>query len=71
MATATQLDRLEKDWTKMAGEEVKVQQTGGAYYALGSELTCLRLFHKYHHCGDRAKASYSKDRKAWYFRLEV
>lgn len=54
-----------------AKETLEVKSLGGALYALGSELACLRLAQKYRHCGDRADSGFSLNLKSWYFRLET
>jgi len=59
--------------TKMAGEAVSVEYIGGAYYAFGSEIATLRLFHSYNKAAHNPKASagFSENLKKFYFRLEV
>lgn len=71
MATATQLARIEKEWNVLAGEKLKVQQTGAAYYAFGSELSCLRLFFAYRYSVGKATVAKSQNLNTWFFRLEV
>lgn len=67
--TEAQKARLQNDWNKMAGEEVTIEQIGGAFYAFCSELAALRMFHKYN-C-DKARAAFSKPRNSWFFSLET
>ncbi len=67
--TEAQKIRLQRDWNKMAGEEVAIENIGGAIYAFCSELAALRIFHKYN-C-DKARADFSKPRNSWFFCLEV
>jgi hypothetical protein len=68
--TADQMTRLERDWRGYAGDEpIAVEQIGGAVYAFGSELACLRLYHKYTGASN-VRAAYSVNRKTWYFSLE-
>lgn len=68
--TTIQLIRVTTDWTKIAGEPVKVEMIGGAFYGFCSELGALRLFHKYQIVDGRAKAAYSDNLQTWFFRLE-
>lgn len=64
--------RVEKDWSEIAKEAVKVEQIGGAIYAFGSELAALRLFRKYRYTDEsRIHANYSENLKTWFFRLET
>ena len=67
--TATQLARVKADWSKIAGEAVKIEMDflGGDILAFGSELACLRLGHKFK--GAPCKVNYSKNLKTWYFIL--
>jgi hypothetical protein len=65
------LIRAQKDLEQIAKESLEMKELGGALYAFGSELACLRLFHKYRHCGDRADSGFSENLKTWYFRLET
>jgi hypothetical protein len=39
--------RLARDWKEYAQESVTVEQIGGAFYGFGSEMACLRIYHKY------------------------
>jgi hypothetical protein len=69
-ATQTQMSRLERDWREYVKDEpITVEQIGGVFYAFGSELACLRLFHKYAPAPN-ARAAFSANRGAWYFSLE-
>ena len=70
--TKHQIMRLTKDLSAIAGEQVSVSDIKGTYYAFGSELACLRLFHKYNiaaHCPN-TRAGYSDNLKTWYFSIE-
>ena len=67
--TKAQINRLQRDWNNMAGEEVAIEQVGGAIYAFCSELAALRMFHKYN--TEKAKVGFSKSLKTWFFSLEV
>lgn len=69
--TTEQLRRWSNEWAELSGETVGIEQIGTAKYAYGSELACLRLYYKFRHCGDRAKAGFSESRGTWFFRLEA
>lgn len=71
MATQIQLQRLTRDWSQIAGENVVIEQIGSAYYGFCSELGALRLFKKYRYSGDKADAKFSPSGDSWFFRLEV
>jgi hypothetical protein len=59
-----------REFEMLAKSELDVQNIGGALYAFGSELACLRLERVYRNCGDRVRADYSENRNTWFFRLE-
>lgn len=64
--------RVEKDWSQIAKETVRVEKIGGAMYAFGSELATLRLFHAFRKTDEsRIHANYSENLKTWFFRLET
>lgn len=65
------LNRTKTEFENHAKEALELKELGGAIYAFGSELACLRLFHKYRNCGDRADSGFSENLKSWYFRLET
>ena len=65
------LKRAKADFEKYAKEDLELKELGGALYAFGSELACLRLFYVYRHCGDRADSGFSQNLNTWYFRLET
>jgi len=65
------LHRAKTEFENYAKEALELKELGGAIYAFGSELACLRLFHKYRNCGDRADSGFSQNLKSWYFRLET
>lgn len=64
------MKRVKVEFEKIAKEPLTVEEIGGAFYAFGSELACLRLFHGYRYCGDSVKTAYSENQKTWFFRLE-
>lgn len=64
--------RVEKDWSQIAKETVRVEEIGGAIYGFCSELAALRLFHAYRKTDEnRIHANYSVNMKTWFFRLET
>ncbi len=64
------LKRAKADFEKYAKEELELKELGGAVYAFGSELACLRLFYVYRN-SNRADSGFSENLKSWYFRLET
>jgi hypothetical protein len=65
------LNRTKTEFEKHAKETLELKELGGAIYAFGSELACLRLGHVYRYCGERASVGFSENMKSWYFRLET
>jgi hypothetical protein len=65
------ITKAKREFEKHAKESLDVVSLGGALYAFGSELACLRLERAYRYCGDRAGADFSENRQTWYFRLET
>lgn len=68
------LKRAEKTFTQYAkAEPIRVEQIGGALYAFGSELACLRIFHAYRHCVrlDSVRFAWSENLRTFYFSLEL
>lgn len=65
------LARAKSEFEKHAREPLELKELGGAIYALGSELACLRLYKIYRYCGDRADTGFSLNMNTWYFRLET
>lgn len=64
MAAIAELERrAAAEWSKIAGEPVRVESIKGVLYAFGSELACLRLEH-HMRCG---RANYSTHMKTWYW----
>lgn len=68
--------RLVDQWKKIAGEQVKIEMIGGAFYGFGSELATLRLYMKYsnkgkNNPGDKFDVGFSKNLKKHYFRMDV
>lgn len=69
-ATAAQLDRTAKDWSCMAGENVRVEQTGGTLYGFCSELGALRVAYEYRRC-ENFRAEYSTNLSTWFVSIEL
>lgn len=69
VATEQQIKRLERDYSKAAGESVSCDQRGDVIYIYGSELACLRLFHTYRNLPKEKQPTldYSENLKAWFF----
>jgi hypothetical protein len=65
------LKRAKAEFEKHAKEALEVKELGGAVYAFGSEIACLRLFYVYRNSGKRANAGFSQNLKTWYFSLET
>ena len=64
------IDRSKTEFERHAKEVLSVEEIGGALYAFGSELACLRLLNAYRYCGDAVKTAYSENQNSWFFRLE-
>jgi hypothetical protein len=67
MITENQLKRTQQDYSRMVGEQVIVEEIGGAMYVFGSELATLRLFRKMPHI----LQGYSENRKTFYVRIDM
>lgn len=65
--TENQLARAASDWSRYAGEHVKVEQIKGNLYAYGSELGMRRLAHKMR----SFNVGYSDTMRTWYFWAEL
>ena len=65
--TANQIARTARDYSKIAGEIVTVEQISGAIYAFGSELATLRLFRVM----PTKRQGYSVNLKKFYFSIEL
>lgn len=66
-----QIKRVQRDWTRVANEPIEVEAIGGAIYAFGSELACLRLFYHYRYCDmNKIRTQFSKNLQKWYFSLD-
>jgi len=67
MATAAQIQRTERDYSKIAGEAVRIEVTGSTLYAFGSELATLRLFRKM----PNMRQGFSQNLNAFYFSVDL
>ncbi len=67
------LSRVERDWRKVAKENVEVEKIKGAIYGFGSELATLRLFYEYRYSFALGKVNcgYSDNLRTHYFVLET
>jgi hypothetical protein len=68
-----QINRVKKDWERMAQEPINVEYIKGTFYGYGSELACLKIFMKYNimERNFKTNTNYSGLAKSWYFRLET
>lgn len=65
--TKAQLDRLQRDYHKIAGESIQIEQIRDTIYCYGSELATLRLFRKM----PNKRQGYSENLKTFYFSLDL
>lgn len=63
--------RIQKDWTSYAKENVEVKQINSCIYGFASELACLRLAQVYRSKWETTEVSYSQNLKTWFFRLDL
>lgn len=65
--------RVSREFSRLAKEEIPVEILSGAAYGQGSELACLRLFHKYNSMqrNKRTEIFYSDRYDSWVSRLEI
>jgi hypothetical protein len=61
-------ERVARDYSQIAGEQVTVEQIKGTLYVFCSELGALRLFHK---MPTKGRAAYSENLKTWFFSLDL
>jgi len=67
--STSSLNRVQRDWERVAKEPMELEWIKGALYGFGSELAVLRLFHHYRR-SPNARAQYSGNRRSWVFSLE-
>lgn len=65
--TPAQLQRVEQDYSKIAGEPVTVDRICDTLYVYGSELATLRLFRKM----PNKRQGYSENLQTFYFSLDL
>lgn len=68
--TEAQIARLAADWSKIAGELVRIEEIKGIVYGFASELGTLRLYHKYQN-PKKCRAGYSANLGTFYFSLDL
>lgn len=61
------LKRFESEYSKIAGEQVSLENIGDTIYVFCSELASLRLFRKM----PNKRQGYSEPRKSFYFAIEL
>lgn len=71
MISETRKASLQKEWSKIAGENVDIQLIGGGIYAFASELGCYRIYMKYRNSPSKVRAEYSANKKSWFFVLDL
>lgn len=59
-------DKAAKEFSKHGKEEMTALHMHGTIYGFGSELACLRCFHKYRQSPD-IKFGFSENLDAWFF----
>lgn len=64
-------EKVKAEFEKYSKETLEVKELGGAVYAFGSELACLRLFYAYRKSFDQIDFGFSENLNTWYFRLET
>ena len=68
LSTPERLEKHKKEWSILAGEIVEIKIYENDIYAFGSELACLKLYHKFRNCEvDKIKVDFSKQLGSWFF----
>ena len=67
MATASQLKRIEREYSEIAGEKITIEQVGSTIYAFGSEPATLRLFRKM----PNMRQGFSENMNTFFFSIEM
>ena len=67
MATTQQIARTQVEYSRIAGEQVQVEEISGTIYAYGSELATLRLFRKM----PNQRQGFSVNLQRFYFSVEL
>lgn len=65
--TTRLVKRAQSDWSDIAGESLSVEAIKAALYAFGSELGCLRLYHKMR---GKGRVGFSQNMNSWYYELD-
>lgn len=68
--TRNQIEKVKKDWEKIAKEEIDVQLIRSTFYCFCSELASLRLLKAYRNT-EKADCGHSDNLKSFYFSLET
>lgn len=73
ISVTTAIKRLEKDWSNIAKEPVKVEVINDVFYGFCSELASLRIAVKFPNqlVNGTAKNGYSENLNSWFFSLEL
>ena len=73
ISVTTAIKRLEKDWSIIAKEPVKVEVIDDVFYGFCSELGSLRIAVKFPNQLIKSTASYgySENLESWFFCLEL
>lgn len=67
MTTAAQIQRVKKEYSLIAGEDISVEECAGDLYVYGSELATLRLFRKM----PTLKQGYSENLQTYFLFVEL
>jgi len=65
--TPARIERIKEEYTRIAGEEIVVEQITSNCYIFASELATLRLFRKM----PKGQQGYSANMKTFYFSFEL
>ncbi|SDR49166.1 hypothetical protein [Pseudovibrio sp. Tun.PSC04-5.I4] len=62
--------RLQHDWSRAAGEQVRIEKKGKEILAYCTQQGCRRLASYYNH-SPKVKTDFSKEHKSYCFSLQV
>jgi hypothetical protein len=65
--TPERLARVAKEWSQLAGDTLTIETIGGAIYAFGSELACLRLHYKMR----VGEVKFSDNLQSWFYSKDL
>jgi hypothetical protein len=65
--TEERIARVTKEWSQLAGDSLRIEAIGGAIYAFGSELACLRLHYKMR----VGEVKFSENLQSWFYSKEL